>query len=238
MQHEIGRIESITRYPVKSMAGERLETAHLGWHGVEGDRRHAFRRVAELGAFPWLTAGRVPELLLYQPVRRDGSSAPTHVRTPDGRELELRGDELQGEIARRHGADVQLMLLHQGIYDEAPLSILTTGTLRALEREAGRSLDVRRFRPNVVIRTHEERDFEEDAWIGRTLVLGEGPDRPSVTVAFPDRRCLMVNLDPDTAASDPSIMKTISRVHDNVAGVYATVAVSGTLAVGQRVFLR
>src|SRR5438132_8557552 len=37
-------------------AGTRLDSATIGWHGVEGDRRLAFRRVAERGAFPWLTA--------------------------------------------------------------------------------------------------------------------------------------------------------------------------------------
>ena len=42
---EIGHVEAIFRYPVKSMGGERLEAAQLGWHGIEGDRRLAFRRM-------------------------------------------------------------------------------------------------------------------------------------------------------------------------------------------------
>ena len=55
---EIGHVEAIFRYPVKSMGGERLDAATLGWHGVEGDRRLALRRLDDRGGFPWLTAGR------------------------------------------------------------------------------------------------------------------------------------------------------------------------------------
>jgi uncharacterized protein YcbX len=42
---EIGHVEAIFRYPVKSMAGESLEVANLGWHGLDGDRRLALRRI-------------------------------------------------------------------------------------------------------------------------------------------------------------------------------------------------
>ena len=52
---EIGHVEAIFRYPVKSMAGERLEVANLGWHGLDGDRRLAFRRMDDRSGFPWLT---------------------------------------------------------------------------------------------------------------------------------------------------------------------------------------
>src|SRR4051794_36597944 len=97
---EIGRIREIVRYPVKSMAGTPMESAVLGWHGLDGDRRFAFRRVGETGGMPWLTAGRLPSMLLYQPVGIDESSGePTHVRTPAGQTLELRSAELTAELA-------------------------------------------------------------------------------------------------------------------------------------------
>jgi hypothetical protein len=91
----IGRVRSLFRYPVKSMAGVYLERASLGWHGIEGDRRFAFRRVSERGGMPWLTASRFPRLVLYRPFgsAAEDPSLPTHVRTPEGRELSLRGDE-------------------------------------------------------------------------------------------------------------------------------------------------
>src|SRR6185369_6475691 len=87
---EIGKVEAIFRYPVKSMGGERLEDAELGWHGLEGDRRLAFRKINDRGGFPWLTASKLADLVLFAPQRRgDGASGdlPSHVRTPDGQEM-------------------------------------------------------------------------------------------------------------------------------------------------------
>jgi uncharacterized protein YcbX len=64
MRIEIGHVEAIFRYPVKSMSGEQLEAAELGWHGLVGDRRLAFRRMDDRSGFPWLTASKLPDLLL------------------------------------------------------------------------------------------------------------------------------------------------------------------------------
>src|SRR5581483_4192277 len=85
MPIEIGQVEAIFRYPVKSMRGEPLDAAALGWHGLDGDRRLALRRLDERGGSPWLTASRLPDLILFTPQRRgdgDGEALPTHVRTP------------------------------------------------------------------------------------------------------------------------------------------------------------
>ena len=89
MAIEIGQVEALFRYPVKSMGGEPLEAAGLGWHGLEGDRRLAFRRLDDRSGFPWLTAGKLPGLLLFSPRRREAASGelPSHIRTPDGAEL-------------------------------------------------------------------------------------------------------------------------------------------------------
>src|SRR5262245_36533720 len=128
MRIELGQLSAIYRYPVKSMAGERLDSAKLGWHGVEGDRRLAFRRLVDRGAFPWLTANRLPELLLYKPISRQdttGEPLTTHIRTPDGKEYELTDEALQNEIATRHGAAVELLQLRHGIFDEATVSVIT-----------------------------------------------------------------------------------------------------------------
>src|SRR5271163_4775390 len=109
---EIGHVEAIFRYPVKSMGGERLEAAELGWHGIDGDRRLAFRRMDDRSGFPWLTASRLPELLLFAPQRREDGALgplPTHVRTPDGEEMPVFGEGLAMEVGRRCGAPVQMM---------------------------------------------------------------------------------------------------------------------------------
>jgi hypothetical protein len=242
---ELGRISAIFRYPVKSMAGELLEVARLDWHGIEGDRRLAFRRVTDQSSFPWLTASKLPELLLYKPFGLDTNSAelPTHVRTPDGKEFELRSDELKQEISRRHGSDVELMNLRQGIFDEACISLISPGTVHSVARESGRGVelcDLRRFRPNIVIETNSGEPFAEDKWVGHTLVFGvnSGSARPAaIGVTMKDERCVMVNFDPDTAERDSAVMKTVVRLNENYAGVYGAVVRAGELRVGQIVNL-
>ena len=91
-----------------------MERTTLGWHGIEGDRRLAFRRIDDRGAFPWLTAGKLPELIRFAPRRSEGGDpreVPAHVRTPEGLELPIFGEELAAEVGRRHGAPVQMMVL-------------------------------------------------------------------------------------------------------------------------------
>jgi hypothetical protein len=241
MPVEIGRVEAIFRYPVKSMRGERLEAAELGWHGLEGDRRLAFRRMGDGSGFPWLTATRLPQLLLFTPHREeDGATGdlPTHVRTPDGRELPVFGDELAAEVERRCGAAVQMTRLNHGMFDEATLSMIASDTVSEIGRLAGRSPDVRRFRPNVVVRLLRSGPFQEDAWVGGVLSFGEGNDAPAVAATMRDLRCAMVNFDPDTAAPAPEMMKAIVRVNQNYAGIYGAVTRIGRVAVGQTVLLR
>lgn len=244
---ELGRISAIFRYPVKSMAGELLDVANLSWYGIEGDRRSAFRRLNDKSGFPWLTASKLPQLLLYKPFGLDSNSAellPTHVRTPDGKEYELRSDELREEISSRYGNDVELMNLKHGIFDEACISVISLGTVHSVARESGRGedlCDLRRFRPNVVIETDNGEPFEEDRWVGRTLMFGEGNSgaapMAAIGVTMRDERCVMVNLDPDTAERDSEVMKTVVRMNENYAGVYGTVIKAGELRVGQVVTL-
>jgi uncharacterized protein len=235
----LGRISAIFRYPVKSMAGDSLDVARLGWHGIEGDRRFAFRRLIDKTGFPWLTASKLPQLLLYKPFGLDSNTAelPTHVRTPDGKEYELRGPELREEISSWYGSDVELMNFKHGIFDEGCISIISLGTVRGVERESGRDLDLRRFRPNIVIETESAEQFEEDRCVGRTLLFGEGSSAPALAVTMRDERCVMVNFDPDTAAIDSGVMKAIVRMNENCAGVYGTAVRTGELRVGQVVSL-
>ena len=241
---EIGHVEAIFRYPVKSMGGERIEVAELGWHGIDGDRRLAFRRIDDRSGFPWLTASKLPELLLFAPHRRNGAQGegdlylPSHIRTPNGEEMSVFGEDLAAEVGRRYGAPVQMMQLNHGIFDEASISVIAFDTVREISRLAGESPDVRRFRPNVVVRLLRPVPFQEDEWLGGVLSFGEGDDAPAVTVTMRDVRCSMVNLDPDSTRPAPEVLKAVVRANQNNTGVYGAVTRTGRLAVGQRIRLR
>jgi uncharacterized protein len=236
---EIGRVNAIFRYPVKSMAGESMDVASVGWHGIEGDRRLAFRRLADKSEFPWLTASKLPQLLLYRPFRHDRSltALPTHVRTPDGHEFEIQSEELREEISSRYGSQLELMKLKHGIFDEGCLSAISLNTVSSIERGCGRKIDLLRFRPNIVIETSNGKPFGEDSWVGRTLLFGEAHNGVAVRATLRDERCVMVNFDPETAELDSNVMKTVVRMNGNYAGVYGTVVRAGELRVDQTVCL-
>jgi uncharacterized protein len=236
---QIGRIEAIFRYPVKSMRGEPLEAAALGWHGLDGDRRLALHRRGDHGKFPFLTASRLAELVLFAPLREPGKEGalPAHVRTPEGEELPIFGEALAADVGRRFGAPVEMMQMKNGIFDDASLSVITSTTVGEICRLAGRRADARRFRPNVLVESTRAVPFEENDWVGGVLSFGDGDDSPAVAVTARDERCAMVNIDPDEASLAPEVMKAVVRANDNHAGIYATVTRVGRLAVGQPVYL-
>jgi len=222
------------------MRGEALDGATLGWHGLDGDRRLALRLLDERGGFPWLTAGKLPDLILFTPQwcdRGNGDTLPTHVRTPDGEELPMFGDALVGDIGRRYGAAVQMMQLKHGIFDDATISVITSDTVREVCRLAGSGPDVRRFRPNIVVRSARAVPFEEDEWLGGVLTFGEADDGPAVAVTMHDARCGMVNIDPDRGSLAPEVLKAVVRANQNNAGIYGTVTRIGRLSIGQTIVL-
>jgi uncharacterized protein YcbX len=239
MPIKVGEIAALFRYPVKSMRGEPLEVADLGWHGLDGDRRLAFQRADDRGGFPWLSASKLPELILYAPQWRGPAavgSIPTHVRTPEGKELAIFSQELATEVARRHGSPVEMMYLNRGIFDEASISVITTTTVREVAGLTAQRPDVRRFRPNILVESLRSVPFEEDEWVGGVLSFGETSEAAAVGITTRDERCSIVNFDPDSARPAPEVLKAIVRVRDNKVGVYGTVTRRGRLTRGQPIF--
>ena len=151
--------------------------------------------------------------------------------------LDIRSEELRSEIGDRYGSNVELMQLQHGVFDDAVISAITTDTISRVCREAGVAVDGRRFRPNIVLECSDIDPFEEDDWLGRLLVFGESEMAPAVHVTNKDPRCMMINLDPDTATQDANILKATVRLNDNNAGVYATVVRTGTVRAGDPVMI-
>jgi len=236
MLKEVSSIIGIYRYPVKSMAGQQLASAEIGWHGLAGDRRFALMRQGVTNGFPWLTASKLPQLVLYTPLHKNAveqPDVPTHIRTPDGRELELHSETLKQELSNAHGAPVDVMQLSQGIFDEAPISIISIATIKALEQAVGIELDIRRFRPNLLIKTISNEPFEEHNWVGKTIRIGNS----SLHIYMQDIRCSMINIDPDSGESDSRILKTVAQNYENCAGVYATITGTGRILATDKLYL-
>jgi uncharacterized protein YcbX len=119
-------------------------------------------------------------------------------------------------------------------FDCATVHVLTTATIDRLRElyPQGR-FEVRRFRPNVVVETGDGvKDFVENAWIGRTLVLG---DEVRLNVSGPCPRCVMTTLPQGDLPKDPGILRTAARHNQVNVGVYAAVVQGGTIRRGDPV---
>jgi uncharacterized protein YcbX len=118
-------------------------------------------------------------------------------------------------------------------FDAFPLHLLTTGSLRFMEKHnPSARFDVRRFRPNVVIETTGDgASVPETAWVGRKLKIGE----IAIDVPAGCPRCVMTTLPQGDLAKDPSVLRTIVRDMGQNVGIYGAAAASGKIAVGDRV---
>jgi uncharacterized protein YcbX len=243
----VGTVESLWRYPVKSMRGELLESASVGSGGILGDRLYAIHDDAAPAHFPYLTARQREAMLLMKPRFSGDAPAPGHppaegspalvrVELPDGRVLSLEDPSLLELLAqglpKRH--QLRIMYSQRAITDSRPISLFSLQTVRQLSREIQMALDKRRFRANIYLDLPEYRGFGENALIGRTLQIG---DQAVVSVVERDSRCKLINLDPDSSIGSPRIMKHLARHYRGEAGLYATVLTEGTVRPGDPVVL-
>ncbi len=252
----VGRVDSLWRYPVKSMRGEELDEAFLGFSGIYGDRMFAFRRPDGPKGFPYLTGREREEMLLYRPRFRHSEKAARPVNlaeaesiapgiTPlyaDPEELVVDVETPKGDVlavddpalAHRFGGGLTLLRSDRSMTDCRPVSLFGVETARALASEIGAEVDARRFRANIYGDFGPEAGFFEDTFVSRTLRIGS---KALVSVLERDPRCKMVTLDPDTAESNPDVLRTVARAHEGKAGVYAAVVVEGTLRRGDPIEL-
>jgi uncharacterized protein len=205
----------------------------VSWHGLAGDRRWAFvREGLERSGFPWLTLRERSDLWSFRPSFADRAwpdRSSTLVTTPDGE----RFDVTDPALAARLGHGARVIKQDRGVFDASPLSLVTTQTIAHVAAAVGRDLEVLRFRPNFVVDAATGVPFAEDDWVGATLRVGALRMR----VDRRDRRCVVVNVDPQTAERDPAVLRTIARERDGYLGVYGATVEPGHAAVGDPVTL-
>ena len=234
---EVGVVAALYRYPVKSMQGEPLPSAALRWTGLDGDRQYAFYRAGDTSRFPWLTGREVPDLVRHVPRYADPANprgSAVTVATSDGATLDVTSEELRARLSAAAGEDVRLLQIGRGTFDSMPVSVITTTTEAALDRSFGSPLGLARFRPNVVVAPPRASVAETD-WFDGMLVFGDGGAR--LRVNRPIERCAFINIDPQTAKKDFSVLRMVAQRFNNEVGAYCTTDAIGTIAVGDRVLL-
>jgi MOSC domain-containing protein len=256
----IGTVESLWRYPVKSMRGEELDKIFAAYAGVYCDRLFAFHSSANRTGFPYLTARDQRRMLSFRPRFRQPEKAaappnlsaaenagatplyadPTDlmldVETPDGRALAIDDPELIEML--RDGIDdkhqITLLRSERALTDCRPVSLFSVQTAQKLAEETGVPVDKRRFRANIYLDLTKTEGFAEDDLVGHSLRIG-----PKATLAVLERdsRCMVITLDPETGEKTPAVLKNVAQAHGGMAGIYAAVLVAGMIHQGDSVEL-
>ena len=228
----VGHVTELWRYPVKSMAAERLDDIEVAWHGLAGDRRWAFIRDAAVqSGFPWLTLRQRPDMRLYRPSFLDPSqpdSSATTVTTPSGASFDVADPALAAEL---HPAGARVVRQDRGVFDTFPISLISTQSVERLADHVGDPLEVARFRPNIVMTAADESAFVEDSLVGAVVRIGGMRMR----IDKRDARCVVITIDPTTGEKNPSVLRAVAAEREGCLGVYASVVEPGRVAVGDAI---
>jgi len=225
------RVLELWRYPIKSVGGERLDTATVTTLGIDGDRRWGL--VDDATGYV-LTGRREPRLLFASCRLVDGAPVTT---TDDGRELATSGDWsawLDRPVRLEPAADVGGTFENPMDAENDTDWIQWQGPAGAWH-DSGRSRlsivgtdtlgdwDFRRFRANILVE-----GSGEEALIGSTVTVGS----VRATVRGGIDRCVMVTRPQPGLDRDLDVLRTINRDRGAKLCVGATVDSGGTVAVG------
>ena len=258
----VGKVESLWRYPVKSMRGEELQQSYLGFSGVYGDRLYAFHDKSAPEGFPFLTGREQEQMLLYQPSFRHPNHAasppnlaeaeanepgltPVYAETadlavdiqmPSGEVLLIDDPALITRLSEGLDGTHTLSLLrsHRSFTDCRPVSVFSIQTVKRIGEEVDMALDKRRFRANVYADLTPMAGFAENAFVGRKLQIGT---KAVIAVTDRDPRCKMITLDPNTSEASPEVLRSVRDAHDGKAGLYGAVLIEGIVRPGDEIRL-
>jgi uncharacterized protein len=232
----IGTVERIWRYPIKSTGGERLESTDVDERGVVGDRLYVLRDAdGKFGSGKNSRRFRRMNGLLELRSRYLDSTTTPELIDPHGEAVPDPIAYLRDYLGRD---DVELVREGEtSHFDQLPLSILTTATLEWMRAAVpGVPVDERRFRPNLLVRTPPgTRPFIEDDWCGG--IKARIGDEVCVEFIRPSERCVMTNAAQQELPHSPLVLRTIARSNGNRLGALATVAAPGPVRIGDAVAL-
>jgi uncharacterized protein len=215
-------VAQLWRYPVKSLAGEALETARIAGGGIELDRRCAILDSDPARAGKPLTARQQKLLLAYRSRAYDDGIV---IRTPGGADIALDDRTWLAALEKDVGRPMSLQQTDEAVHDAADLLVVNGASLRALAAEYGKELNPLRFRPNVIVDGVDAKAFEEENWQGGLFVLGT----VLVEVTSPCERCVITTIDPTSLETDPSFLRLVVERHAARFGVYCRVMRPGVV---------
>jgi len=207
-------VGALWRYPVKTLAGERLDVADITADGIVGDR------IVHVRGPEGVRTSRRHHRLLGLHASLDPDGQPLVDAMP------WTSPEVLERVRAAAGSDA-LLAPYDGPerFDVLPLLVATDGAISSFGR------DVRRLRPNIVVDGVD--GLDEFTWPGAELHIGD------VVIALDSRRgrCPMTTVDPDTLDVDRGVLKDIITRFDGKLALNADVIRPGTVRVGDPVRL-
>lgn len=218
-------VVEIWRYPVKSMAGERLESCVVTAAGLEGDRRWAFVDGSPNRAGKLFTIRQDERLMTYG-ARLAG--AHVEVVTPGGEVRDLDA-QMVAQLAAETSRPLSLREVAGANFDDSPVLVVNLATVAAFGVHAGMHVDHRRFRANLYVDGLSPE--EEIAWVGRHVQVGDA----ELEVVSRCERCVVITRDPETTLTTPELLRLLTETRETCMGVYCRVARPGRVAAGDAV---
>ena len=163
-------------------------------------------RARARSSFPWLTIRERPELSHFRTWFTE-PGGPTTRRRRCGPPRARSSTSPTARAGRALGPGVRVIKQNRGVPDIDPLSLIDDRDDRQRCRPGRQALDSRRFRPNLVIEPIGDEPFPEDGWVGSVLRIGDLRMR----IDQRDKRCVMINIDPDTDERDAAVLRTSRR---------------------------
>ena len=220
-------VVELWRYPVKSMAGERVDSCTVTATGLEGDRRWALVDGTPNRAGKLLTIREEERLMTYR-ARLNGGAV--EVVSADGAIHRL-DEDVVTRIAGEASRPLSLREMEGANFDDSPVLVVNLATVSAFGVQAGMPIDHRRFRANLYLDGLEP--DAEGSWLGRRLRVGE----VELEALKRCERCVVITRDPDTMVTTPALLRVLTETYETYMGVYCRVTRPGRVAVGDQLQL-
>jgi uncharacterized protein YcbX len=218
-------VVEVWRYPVKSMAGERLDSCAVTEKGLDGDRRWALVDGTPNRAGKLFSIRQDEQLMTY---RARLSNGGVEVEAPGGETSRL-DDVMVSRLAAETSRPLSLREVDGANFDDSPVLVVNLATVGAFAAEAGMRVDHRRFRANLYVDGFEP--SAEAGWLGRRIAIG-GLELEAVKRC---ERCVVITRDPDTTIASPELLRVLNKTQQTNMGVYCQVTRPGSVAVGDQV---
>ena len=217
-------VVEVWRYPVKSMAGEKLESCMVTDKGLEGDRRWALIDRTANRDGKWFNIKQHAPLMTFRATLAGGD---LKVLAPGGEDIGL--DRAFSRVLEESQRPVDLRELPGENFDDSQVLIINLASVAAFALEAGMPVDHRRFRANLYVDGLEP--DEELRWLGRRIRAGDA----ELDVTSRCVRCAVITRDPDTTVATPELLEVLVNRHEKCMGVYCQVVTPGRVSAGDYV---